>query len=322
MKKAFFKNKTPAQIRKNRLVDIAKITDVRNLRAGEYSVFEPYIPKGFENERKFMKHGKTVRPKRYHSLDQSLRDGRTPVQLREEAFDKIKSHEFCGYTFKPIGRDRRTRKVSLGTCVEGEMLYGYANQTNGTEIKVQPYADSRRVRRDGAEIIVSVPSRTEKARKHKFKLISIPVIDSPEKHIISLNFGSTHDCGIKRFNIRYTYTDDKESSGIVNICPHEIATYLQVIDFFWNERKQITPLEMSQFVMPSQRMVDYYLKLKNNTLINDKAIKNKTKLRPLNRAELEIALWSAVEEFGYDKTCFARLDRDGLVANYDWSIPK
>ena len=318
-KKSFFREATKAEIGKKNFVKIAKLSDIANLSNNEFTIINPLVPRGYESTRKFMKHGLEVKPRRYYSLDQAVIDGRTPVQLREQAFNNLKRHDYCGYTFLPIGRDRRKRKVSLIECLEGAGIYAYSNQVRGTEIKIKPYADSKRVRRDGAEIICNVPSRTKGEPRIKFKLVSVPIVDCSEKHIVSLNIGSDHSCLAKRFNIRYRYTDDKESSGIFNICAHEIAAYLKVIDYYWGE-KNIIPLQMCQFAIPSQETVDFYLRLMNNVLVRDNSLQSKDKLRKPDRGDREIGLWDWVDNLGHDRTFYSKKSRDGDVADYNWKI--
>ena len=169
-------------------------------------------------------------------------------------------------------------------------------------------------------MIIDVPSRTKGSGRIKFKLINVPVVDSAEKYKICLNIGSDHSCSSKRFNIRYRYTDDKESSGVINICAHEIAGYLQLIENLWENDKNIVPLQMSQFAIPTQLTVNYYLKLNNNVLIKDEGLKSKDKLRKPNRAEKEIALWALVQELRHDETFFAKSSRDGNLKDYKWEI--
>lgn len=317
-KKSFFREATKAEIKHGEQVRLLNMSEIFNLNFDQYIVISPTVPRGFESARKFMKHGREVKPQRYHSLDQALKDGRTPVQLREVAFDNIKDVNFCGYSFVPIGRDRRKRKVSLVECMEGARIYAYSNQVNGSGIEIKPYADSKRVRIDGAEIVFKVPSRTKGQRRIEFKLTSIPIVDSGEKYIISQGIGSDHSCPSKRFNIRYTYSDDKESSGIVNVCAHEVAAYFKTIQHFSENKKNLIPLQMSQYAIPSQIAVDYYLKLENNILVKDEDLKCKDNLRKLNRAEKEIALWSLVKKFGHDKTFYSKRSRDGDIADYSW----
>jgi len=315
-KKQFFRELTSAQVREKDLVE----KHVEDLDSEEYVVLDSglIVPRGYDSARKFMKHGPEVKPKRFYSLKQATQDARTPIQLREEAFDKIKNPNYCGYSFMPVGKDKRKRKVSLVECLEGARIYGYVHQVPGTSIKVKPYADAKRVRQDGAEIIVEVPSRQERHPRIEFKLMSVPVIDSPEKHLISLGIGSDHSCGSKRFNIRYRYSDDKEGSEVVNICAHEIAGHLGVVDHYVNNEKNLVPLQMSQFAIPSQETVDYYLKLANNVLVRDNSLKSKSQLRKLNRAEKEIALWSLVRKLGHDRTFYSKARRDGNLVEYDW----
>jgi len=318
-KKTFFKDATKAKIAKKKLVEIAELSDIIKLKPDEFTIISPLVPRGFESTRKFMKHGLEVKPKRYYSLDQAVIDGRTPVQLREQAFDNFKGDNFCGYSFLPIRRDRRKRKVSLIECLEGARIYAYSNQVRRTEIKIKPYADSERVRRDGAEIICNVPSRTQGKSRTEFKLISVPVVDCSEKHIVSLNISSDHSCGAKRFNIRYKYPDDREGSGIVNICAHEIAAYLKVIDYYW-DKKNIIPLQMCQFAIPTQEIVDFYLRFGNNVLVKDNSLQCKDKLRKPNRGDKEVGLWLLVKELDHDKTFYSKKSRDGDVADYNWGF--
>ena len=317
-KKPFFQEATKAEIKRKKLVEVERLADVEKLQDNEYAVFPSYVPRGFASARKFMKHGQEVKPKRYWSLEQAVKETKTPVQLREVAFDSIEGHYFCGYSFMPLGKDRRKRKVSLIECLEGARIYAYSHQVDNAKIKIKPYDDAKRVRIDGTEVVVEVPSRTAGERKFRFKLISVPVIDSIEKYVVSLNIGSDHSCSSKRFNIRYKYTDDKEGSGIVNVCGHEIAAYFELIDFYWNTRKNIIPLQMCQFAIPSQRTVNYYLKFENNVLIKDENLTSKDKLRKPNRADKEIALWSFVRAFKHDATFFSMAERDGNLRNYKW----
>ena len=317
VKKVFFKEATKAEIKKKNRVEINELYEIINLNEDDFTILPFFIPRGYENARKFMKHGPEVKPRRYYTIEQAINYGKTPVQLREEEFNKIKNHEFCGYTFMPLGKDKRKRKVSLVECLEGAGIFAYSCQQKA-KIILKPYADSERVKIDGAEVIAKVPSRTKKQKKIQFKLISVPFKDSPEKYAISLNIGSDHSCASKRFNIRYRYIDDKESSGIVNICAHEIAAYLELIQQEWNIHKNMIPLQMCQFAIPTQKTVDYYLKWKNNVLIYDENLKSKDKLRKPGRAEKEIGLWALVRHFGHDKTFFSRESRDGHITGYRW----
>lgn len=316
--KEFFRSLTKNEIKKKEFIEVDKIIDILNLKFNQYTIFDEFIPRGFDSPRKFMKHGSEVKPKRFYSLEQTVQDCRTPVQLREEAFNNINKSTYCAYTILPLGRDKRKRKICLYECLEGARIYAYVHHNMEDEkIKLKVYRDAKRVRIDGADAVIEVPSRTKGAESIQFKLTSVPIIDSNEKYKISLNLGSDHSCKSKRFNIRYRYTDDKEGSGIFNFCAHEIAGYLELVDNEWENHKNIIPLQMSQFAIPSQLTVDYYLKLENNLLIRDKDVKGDN-LRKAGPADKEIALWNLVKNYGHDKTFFSKNSRDGNLRDYKW----
>ena len=306
-KKTFFKERTIGEIKKNlELKEVAYnlINQIYNLSDKEGLIITTeLIPKKYETARKFMKHGPEVKLKRVNSLEEAIIRSKTPVQLRETSFNSIKNNAYCGYSFKPIvGTDKRTRKVSLVECIEGAKLYAYAVNEKNTCIEVKPYDNAEVISKDGAEVIVSVPSRSKKQRKQKFKFSSVPIIDNPKKLGVGFNISSDHDCESKRYNIRYRYDDDKESSRIFNFCAHEIASYFAIVDFYWNENKNLIPMQMNQFAIPTQEIVNFYSKLGNNCLIQTSKDKRP---RKMDRAEKEILLWGAVYKKGHDKTFFA-----------------
>lgn len=318
MRKKYFQEPTVAEIRSKRFVkevDINLVDYILNLRDDEYLVIKTnLIPEEFyEEPRKFMKHGNTVDIPRYRSLEEALEYKKTPVQLRQIPFDKLsKKRVYCGYTFKPfMGTDRRTRKVSLVECLKGTKLYMYAYRDDLTSIDVKPYDDAKRIKKEGAEIIVSVPSRTEKKSRYEFKFSSVPVEDGELKWGVAYNILTNHSCKSKTFNIKYGWVDQKESSREFNFCAHEVAGYFAIIDYYWNKEKNIIPLQMSQFAIATQLTVDYYNKLNKNCLIQTPDDK---KPRRLIMREDEILLWNLVKRLKHDKTCYARKK----VKDYNW----
>lgn len=317
VKKKFFGQATKSEIKEKDLVTVNSYEDISNLKHYQFAILNSFVPRGYESARKFMKHGREVRLKRFYSIDHVVKEGRVPVQLRRESFNAVKEANYCGYTFLPLGKDKRKRKVSLVECLEGARIFAYSYQVPGTRINVKSYASSKKVRVDGAEVVCEVPSRRKGERRIQLKLMSVPMVDSMEKYGIALNIVSDHSCGAKRFNIRYRYTDDKESSGIVNVCAHEIAGYLELIQQEWREGN-IIPLQMNQFAIPTQKTVDYYLKWENNILVRDEDLVCGDKLRKPNRAEKEMGLWGLVNHFGHDETFYSRKSRDGGVCDYRW----
>jgi len=318
MKKTFFRQATKAEIKRKNQATTKTLINITNLRDDEFTIVFSPVPKGFKPTRKFRKHGEEVRIKRFRSQAHAISHGRTPVQLREQAFNAVTDQDYCAYSIMPLGRDRRKRKVPLVECLEGARIYAYAHQVIGTKIKIRPYSDARRVRFEGAEVIAEVPSRTEGRERHQLKLMSVPIVDSPEKYAIVPNIGSDHSCGTKRFNIRYRYADDKENSGVINLCAHEIAAYFQLVQQELERNKNVIPLQMCPFAIPTQQTVDFYLNLENNVLVRDSSLKSKDKLRKPRVEEKEIALWALVKELGHDRTFYSTLSRDGPLRNYSW----
>ena len=322
-KKTFFRENTKSEIKKKTFVDfeeVGEIPMIASLEPHEYTVIPDNLPKGHESARKFMKHGQEVKIKRFYSLEQALNDRRTPVQLRDYAFNNLKHNNFCSYSLMPfLVGDQRKRKIPLRECLQGAWIFAYAHQVTGP-IKYKAYADSRRVKAEGAESVFQVPSRTEGKERYEIKFSSLPYVDSPEKYAIAHSIFTDHSCKSKRFSIRFRRMEDKESSKVFNFCAHDIAAYLQYIQGESEENKNIIPLQMSQFAIPTQETVDFYLRLRNNVLVEDKSIKAKDKLRKLNDANEEIALWDFVKALGHDKTFYARASRDGNVQDYNWSI--
>ena len=325
MEKAYFRERTEAQIR-NELQIIESsdnlVNRILNLNPSSDGIVIqlPLIPATY-SARKFMKHGAEIKLPRFQSILHSARYGKTPVQLRWQAFDDLKPGTYCAYSFKPFtGTDTRTRRVSLVECLEGAQLYCYSHQEN-VPINVNPYDNAKSVAKEGAEVIVEVPSRTDKRPRIQFKFSSIPVLDSSRKLAIAMAISSDHACNKKRFDIRYKYFDDKESSRVFNFCAHEVAGYLELIDHYMTEEKNIIPLQMSQFAIPTQFTVDFFKKLGNNCVMQTRAQdsdKGQKKLtRKLNDAEKEILLWALVQKEGHDQTFFAS---DKKVRDYDWKF--
>lgn len=331
MRKQFFRTPTKKEILGHETVKEAEsdlINKILELYTDQAMIIKrQLIPEGYD-ARKFMKHGPDVKLRRTRSLKQILEEPRRPVDLRNEAMAQVPPRYIAGYTFKPfIGTDKRTRKVHLVECLEGAKLVAYCNSDIAfrPRVQVKPYADARRVERDGAEIHGLVPSRTKGHPNHEVKFSSVPVADNNWKWGLSYSIKTEHNCKSKLFNIRYTYDTDRESSLQLNFCAHDYAMYMGIIDHFWHKDRNIVPLEQCQFAIPTQFTVDFYKKLDNNVLIHDKQ-----GIRKPHRADKEILLWGLVYatgrdhdhrvtekgfDIGHEKTFYA-VQHQG---NYDWA---
>lgn len=264
--------------------------------------------------RKFLNHGAEVKPKRQSTLEDMIAAKKVPVQLREEAFNNNLGQYYACYSVMPLGKDRRKRKVTLNQCVEGTVLYGYSKNSIA-QISIKNYGTlekAKNVEFEGSTFVVEVPSRTPKKEKYKIKLTSVPTVDSEFKYAISNNFGSNHSCDFLTYKIGYKFVNDKEDSNVLNFCAHEVAAYLAIIDDAWNKDKNIIPLQMCPFAIPTQKTIDFYKKAKSKVVVQYINEKGKKTIAPLNQAEREIALWSLVKKYGHDTTFFAR----EKVSNY------
>lgn len=321
-KKKFFQEPTKAEILRNSSSILHTETDlvsrIESLLPGQVLVIErPLIPPSFPTHRKFLKHGWEVKPKRTYTLEDVAKTRFVPVRLREEAFNSIGPRAYCGYSFMPIaGKDQRKRKVSLVECLEAARIYAYAHHF-GTGIEIKSYQDSARVETEGAQIVVRVPSRTQKHPKYEFNLTSVPVIDGPFKFAVAQNLASSgHDCKRKQYGFRFRFDDDKESSDVFNFCAHEIAAYFKVMNYYYYTLKNFVPFDMNQFAAPTRRAAEFYKRQCDSVLIRDENLRTKDKLRKPFKAEREILTWGLVEVSNYNQTFFA----EEKIQDYNWEL--
>jgi hypothetical protein len=349
--KSFFRDKTIREIRDiklkkiytqnnliKRILDLDPSVEGIELR----SIITPskYLANkrsGARSSRLNFKHGNYIRlsQPRTQSEAHSCKD--IPLKIRERDFNqltKLKEVEnnFLGYVFRPVqGKVRSKRIVPFWSLLEGARLYAYSEQASA-DIKIENYKDSKRVSREGATIVCEVPSRTKKHPRYKFALEHVPVDGTTEKRgvVWSINpkillddesfepiLGRTaHEL----YNIRYTPLTSREESKVITFYPHDVAAYAKIIDKLWNEERNITPLEMSPFALPSQKGVDIYKKISNNLLVYDKTLKSKHKLRKPHLNEVCTLFGRSVGILGPKETLYCDEERDGKLKNYDWKV--
>ncbi len=317
-----------------RILDLDPAEDALELRF-------PLLPVKFQgtnlsvsqSTRKAYKHGD------YYALAQPLTQGeaiastRSPLQIREESLEALKQlpeHQnyLLGYSFTPVqGKDRRKRVVPFVWIMEGTKLFTYSENITNQEqgIIVKPYADSIRVAREGAEIPIAVPSRRQKEPRYKLKLSHVPVVDRPEKNAVVWSIRSTYEDGREpehsRFNIRYKYDSDVESSDVHFFYPQDVAGMLAVSKhFFYQRNGNKVPWDMNPFAKPSQKAADFNTKAGNNILVYDPKLKSKSKLRKPHVAERSILMARLIGVLGHGETMFWGRERDPDLKNYRWSV--
>ncbi|NCO11675.1 hypothetical protein CO038_01455 [Candidatus Pacearchaeota archaeon CG_4_9_14_0_2_um_filter_39_13] len=344
VRKKFFRERTPTQIRK---LDIRPASTAKGLvdRIFELGPTEALliraqiIPGRFysgnassaEAARKAYKHGHYINLPQARSLQDAMEETRLPHEIRAEAFanhlegESESEIQSVGYAFRPVqGRDRTKRLVPFAWLMEGARIFTYAVQSAGG-IDVKPYPDAERVETEGANIVVSVPSRTEKKERYQSRLHSVPVIDNRAKHAISLGFNSTYSEGKvpehSLWSFGYKFKGDQEESHSLITYPHDVAGMLGVSAHFMVKMQNKVPWDMNQFAKPSQLAADFYRKLRNNVLITDPSIEGKDKNRKLYVPEVSIMLARLIGRVGTEESMFWMAGRDPRPDSYDWSIP-
>lgn len=355
MKKSFFRERNEREISELNIKEVYKnrglveIIDNLNPSLDALDIRTQIIPGRFtrnsntnaEASRKCYKHGNLITLSQPKTQKEAYNSSETPLQIIARDFSGLKNMReeevnFIGYSFRPVqGRDRTKRVIPFVWCAEGRRLFGYAeNIAHGIDLDgiiVNAYDDAEKAKREGASVVVEVPSRTAKHPRYKIKLMHVPIkrSDNNLATVLSLkpsilideetgepeNGRTLHDT----YNIRYTYDLDREGSEIITFYPQDIAAYIGIIKD-QNKKHNLTPIEMNPFILFSKHGAEFYKKLCNNILIYDPTLTSETKLRKLHIDEKSILLARAIREYGHDDFCFWNPERDGRLKDYNWSI--
>lgn len=347
-KKSFFKERSIARIKKLHTSRAYKqyglVEKINGLDPSEEGIiikaqivpgrFFINVKNGAQASRKCYHHGGLIALSHPETKEQCYNSNLTPLQLREQAFsklEKIKEDEiyFTGFSFQPGWGDRTKRIVPLVWCPEAERLFAYAeNMTNG--IKVKPYKDSKKVKIEGASVVLEVPSRKQKKPRYQFKLLHVPILRSQYNlaSVLSIKPALIYDesrepksdrVAHDLFNIRYTWEKQREGSNVITFYPQDIAGYLGIIKEAY-KTYNLTPLEMNPFALFSRKGTEFYKKLCNNILIYDPSLKSKGKLRKPHISEKSILLARAIGKFGHNEIAYWDPSRDGKIKDYDWAV--
>lgn len=306
-KKAFFEQRTQGEISDlekgyctanldsfvNRLTSTAQ--DERVVFKGDI------VPKNYKGANKFKKHANEVKLKRTRNEQNLIANARTPVQLRHEAFSKITNPYHCGYSYKGTGLDKRSVVVSLDQCVAGALLFMYDQKLLANHTPTI-YGDSRRAGVEGADCIVSIASRTKKHPRYGVTFYQVPIKDDPAKFALWQKMRWKETSKHQQYrSMRRKYFEQQESSSYIPVVAHAIAAYHKIVSHEWANSKNIIPLQMNPFAIPTQKTVDVYQRIQNNVLVRTK----EGVLRKPNQAESEIMLWELVNQEGHDATFYA-----------------
>lgn len=339
-KKSFFRRRKVKEIRNMNISTIYKnrnlVKKILNLDPKEDALelrfgicpgrFYRGVSNGAEASRKCFKHGSLISLSQPITQREALESDEIPLAVRERDFSRlegVKENEidYIGYSFRPVQGEKRKRIVPFVWAVESVRLLGYSiKMTSGIEI--QPYKDSKRVAREGANIICKVPSRTKKKSRYLIKLKNVPVKDCLEKRAIAWGIGSDagRDVLHRSYNIKYNRETEREGSDVLTFYPQDMAAYFAVVSKLWKEERNIVPFQMSPFVLPSREIAEFYKKLDNNILLFDPSLKGSEKLRHLHIAEKSILLSRTISILGHHETFYCDFERDGKIEDYNWCI--
>ncbi|MEK6858978.1 MAG: hypothetical protein AABX53_03655 [Nanoarchaeota archaeon] len=347
-RKSYFDERTVGEIRDMQLNEVkgnlaASILECPPDRG--IVIARPVIPARFYNQgdtsadatRRWYKHGFYLPLWQPQTIKQALEERIEPHRVREATFDagirgrKEESITAQGYVFRPIqGTDKRKRLVPFTWIPESMRIFAYAMKETKEGLPVSPFVDAQKVAVEGGEVIVRVPSRTEKKERYVVRLGGVPIVDTPQKFALAWsvrsNFLEARAPEHETFGtIRYKPLADPEQSEAVFVYPQMMTAYLATAQHMMNtERMNTVPWDMNPFPKVSRLTADFYRKLLNNVLVTDERLKKpKHQLRKLYVAERSALLAKLIGLKGTRETFFwlAGGQRDPPLSDYDWSIP-
>lgn len=356
MKKSFFRERTVNEIKDlhvkkvyNQRGLVERIDD-SNFSEDAFEIRTQIIPGRFTANtkshatasRKCYHHGNLIALSHPKTQEECFDCPDIPLKIRERDFLELRGMReeeinFIGYSCQPRWGDRTKRIFPFVWLDEGVRLFSYdeniahGNGVDTDDLHIQCYSNALKVKKEGANVVVDVPSRRKKQPRYKFRLLHVPIIRSQynlatilslkpalltEEEIIEPIRGRTlHDI----YNIRYTYERSREGSGVFTFYPQDVAAYLKIIKHEIKNHN-LTPMEMNPFALPSRHRVEFYKRLCNNVLIFDPTITTKDGLRKLHIDEKSILLARAIGKFGHDDFAYWNPERDGKLKDYNYTI--
>jgi hypothetical protein len=326
------------------------VLKIDKLQQNEGLIIPPLLPDEFYIStktpqaagRKAFHHIGYIRLPRPKTLNETEKSGDTPLKMRQKAFSSLtkeigetpeigrENNMFnLGYSYYPVqSGDTRRRVVPFVWLAEGARTFSYAYQlTHGIDIKI--YEKAQRVEIEGATVRARVPSKRQKHPRYEFDLENVPIKRNQRNLATALRMKpavaiSEEGTPLKGqmphelYNIRYNYLGDREHSNLLTFYPHHIAGYLGIIFHEWSqESRNLTPLEMNPFAIPSKHQMEFYKRLNNNVLVFDKNSNAKNHLRSPYIAEKSVLLGRAIAVFGEYDFAFWDGVKDGRLRDYN-----
>jgi len=340
-RKKFFKQRTISQIkelkRKKAYTARDLVKKISDLNPSEESMeirfnlvpgrFHRHTQNASEASRKAYKHGEYLALSQPTTLKEALDDQKNPRDIRIMDFKSLKDLKeeeinLLGFSFRPVhGRDREKRLVPFPWIIDGARIFAYSENNPRAEIKVNnKYTDAKRIEREGATIIVEVPSREVKKPRYTIRVNHVPIFDNNWKRAIvwslDTDYVGKNNLEHKTFSIRYKSTNETEGSDVKTFYPQDIAAYLAIAKDFWIKENPV-PWITNPFPKPSRTLIDLDNKICNNLLIYDSSLGLRDKLRKPHIAERAIIIGRTIRSLGSKNPAFDP-EKSERLKDYEW----
>ncbi|MFH1327119.1 MAG: hypothetical protein ABIH59_03260 [archaeon] len=275
------------------------------------------VPGGFEGRyyswQNFLKRGPLVDLRAPRTIKESIESQASSVKLRRKAFDRLSDLEVAdrikaGYAWTSLRRGLVKNMVTLDDCLKGAELYSFCQGSRDIRDKIEIIGRYHIIGEKSEVVKFKVPSMSEN-KKYEVTLASVPLVRTKERYAVWRDLRSKHTCKIKEndFSFRYQVHDVW--------CPHEIAAYLSLAKRVADETGKIM---MMPFALATESQLNFWKKLYNSCIrevVSVEKGKLRRRTRPLNKAEIEGALWLRIGETSHDETCWARKK----IQDYLWN---
>ena len=262
------------------------------------------IPSRFSTAKKFFRYGNELLLRMPRSKFDAMKRRIRPSGLLIDAFSKIPEQPIAAVSFLSLYDFSTMHRYTLDDVIQGVKIYSYS--VRNSEIDIAEDKEYERIKDNGANLIVSVPSRTEKKPRLEFTMKQVPLVDNKYKYLLwSVVEGSCY-CEDKKFES--SLKSRVPGKNPINYCPHEVAAYIAIAARQRRKENNVT-YEVMPFPTVSPKLANYWKKLTRKVMIDDE------RKRPLNKAERNILLTYFIRENGPRE---AMAPRNSKYSDYQW----
>jgi hypothetical protein len=315
VRKTYFKLPSVREVKQDRVRVEANedfVQGVLGLEDGQYLAIDArLVPSGFRDARRYQHHGKVtwVEPfmekgKIYSSLDHVLR--RTMDTMWVPAF---------GLGKRPFFDSNVPVVLPFVNILEGAKIFSYSHKDIPflSPMGVLTFDRAKNVKREGAEVYVTVPSRTKGQERYTLRFSHVPVVDNEYATDIALNTNAEVNSKDQEHFVRFEGDfSPLRSSKRRLVSGLEAAAMYAVIEHY-AAQGNVVPYKMSLVPVPSQKMVDLYKTLEHRAVVKDW---RSGRERLLSMTEKSRVIGDLVSVLGFDTT----FRPTGKLKDYDWEI--